>query len=117
MKPGNVVLAPILQADGQAKLRPVLVLALMKPFGDCLVCGISSQLRQEVAGFDAVMQPQDDDYPGSGLKFPSLIRLGFLAVHPSRDCSRILGRISQARLKILLVRLSQHLARCADDIV
>ena len=54
----------------------------MPPYGDLLVCGVSTQLRQRVAGFDDQIGPGDPDFRASGLKAPSLIRLGFLAVLP-----------------------------------
>lgn len=55
MKAGNIVLTTIPQADGRPKNRPALLLCTMPPFGDALVCGISTQLRQEVAGFDEMI--------------------------------------------------------------
>jgi mRNA interferase MazF len=45
MKEGDVVLAPFPQADGVVKNRPAVVLRVMRPFGDLLVCGVSRQLR------------------------------------------------------------------------
>ena len=68
MKEGAIALARVQQADGQLKLRPVLVLRSMPPHGDWLVCGISSQLQQEVAGFDHVLAGDDSDFASSGLK-------------------------------------------------
>ena len=50
MTEGAVALAPLPQADGRTKPRPVVLLRAMPPFGDWLVCGISTQLQQEVAG-------------------------------------------------------------------
>jgi len=46
MKEGDVVLTPLPQADGAMKNRPAIVLRVMPPFGDRLVCGVSSQLHQ-----------------------------------------------------------------------
>ena len=50
MIPGAIVLLRLPQPDLlPGKLRPALVLSeLPGPFGDILVCGISSQLRHEV---------------------------------------------------------------------
>ena len=48
MKEGDVALTPLPQADGQIKNRPVILLRQMPAFGDFLVCGISTQLHQEV---------------------------------------------------------------------
>jgi mRNA interferase MazF len=52
MKAGDVVLAALPQADAQIKHRPAIVLRVMRPYGDLLVCGVSTQLQQEVRGFD-----------------------------------------------------------------
>lgn len=55
MNEGDLALAPLPQADGQIKNRPVFLLRRLPPFGDFLVCGISTQLQQRVAGFDEVI--------------------------------------------------------------
>ena len=82
----------------------------MPPFGDWLVCGVSTQLHQEVSGFDEVVAPPDSDYRQSGLKAASLIRLGFLAVLPAENFVGILGSISHERHARLLKRLAVFLA-------
>ena len=43
MNEGDLALAPLPQADGQIKNRPVVLLWRLPPFGDFLVCGISTQ--------------------------------------------------------------------------
>jgi mRNA interferase MazF len=50
VKPGEIVLLRLPQPDlSPGKLRPALVLSeLPGLFGDVLVCGISSQLHQEI---------------------------------------------------------------------
>ena len=63
MKSGSVALARVQQADGQFKPRPVVILNRMPPFGDYLVCALSSRLHHEVPGFDEVIDEQDSDYP------------------------------------------------------
>ena len=109
MKEGDVVLAPLPQATGTVKNRPAIVLRTMPPYGDFLVCGVSTQLRQEVAGFDDLIGPGDPDFRASGLKAPSLIRLGFLAVLPASGLAGAIGSISEVRHEKLLRRLSSHL--------
>ncbi len=88
MKEGDVILTPIPQADGAIKNRPAVVLREMPPYRDLLVCGVSTQLHQQVNDFDEVISPSDLDFAGSGIIAESLIRLGYLAVLPR---SRILG--------------------------
>jgi len=109
MTEGDVVLTPLPQTDGQIKNRPAIILRAMPPFGDFLVCGVSTQLHHEVAGFDDPINPSDADFAISGLKAPSLIRLGFLAVLPASSFLGAIGSIEKARHERLLERLSKHL--------
>jgi mRNA interferase MazF len=109
MKEADVVLTPLPQADGAVKNRPAIILAKMPPFGDWLVCGVSTQLRQQVEGFDEIITPSDSDFAASGLKAPSVIRLGFLAVMPSSSFLGVIGSISEDRRQRLLQSLSKHL--------
>jgi len=109
MNEGDVVLASLPQSDGQLKYRPAVVLRRMPPFGDLLVCGVSTQLRQAVANFDELIEPIHDDFVASGLKATSLIRLGFIAAQPANFISGKIGNISPERHRRLLDRLSQYL--------
>jgi mRNA interferase MazF len=109
MKDGDVLLASLPQADGTSKDRPVLLLCRMPPFQDYLICGISSQLQQAAADFDEFITPADADFRTSGLKAPSLIRLGFLAVLPPSVFKGKLGSVSAARRQRLLTNLSDYL--------
>ncbi len=111
MNQGDVVLTPVPQADGVIKNRPAIFLREMPPYQDVLVCGVSTQLHQEVKGFDEVIQSSDSDFVGSGLKGTSLIRLGFLAVLPRNAVIGSIGRISTERHKRLLKRLCEYLIR------
>ena len=112
MTPGQVVLLRLPQPDTFAgKLRPTLVLAdLPGPFGDVLVCGISSQLHQELPSWDERITPGDPDFPTSGLKVPSLIRLNWLASVSPTTRAGTLGSIAPERLAHLRTRLVAHLA-------
>lgn len=109
MMEGRVVLARLPQADGALKTRPALVLRMLPPFGDLLVCGVSSQLRQEVLGFDELLTPVSPDFAASGLHRPSLIRLGYLGVLPILSIIGEMGHISLERQHRLLQRLSDFL--------
>ena len=110
MNDGDVVLVPLPQADGQVKNRPAIVLRTMPPHGDPLVCGVSTQLRHEVVGFDDTIKPGDVDFDASGLKAASLIRLGFLAVLPVSIVIGAIGSISPERHHRLVERLARHIA-------
>jgi mRNA interferase MazF len=109
MKAGDIVLARIPQADVQFKLRPALILCLLPPFSDFLVCGVSTQLRHRVTGFDEIVDRTDPDFPASGLRQDSLIRLGFLNAIPETSIAGVLGSIAAARLQRLRLALANHL--------
>ena len=116
MKPGDIVLTPLPQADGQVKPRPAIVLDLIAPFQDALACGISTQLRHAVPGLDEFMQVEDDDFRQSGLKVASVIRLGYVTVLMPGDVLCRIGKISPARLKRLLAWLGDHFTDLASQI-
>jgi len=109
MKEGDVVLTPIPQADGTIKNRPAILLREFPPYKDFLVCGVSTQLRQEVKGFDEIISRSHPDFPTTGLKSDSLIRLGFLAVLPRSNIAGSIGSISSERHKKLLRTLAEYL--------
>lgn len=111
MTEGDVVLTPVPQADGTIKNRPAVFLREMPPFKDLLVCGISTQLRQEVKGFDELISPSDADFASSGLVRQSLIRLGYLAILPRSQIIGTIGSISAERYKRLLEKLSEYLVK------
>jgi hypothetical protein len=60
MKPGDVLLTTMPQADGTQKARPVLLLCQVPPFNDFLVCGITTWLDNAVAQLDEVVTPSDE---------------------------------------------------------
>ncbi|MEM6427879.1 MAG: type II toxin-antitoxin system PemK/MazF family toxin [Deinococcota bacterium] len=109
MTEGDVVLVPLPQVDGQLKVRPCLVLRVLPPFNDLLVCGISTQLQHEVKGFDDVVLASDRDFIQSGLRATSLIRLGFLGVIPTSQIAGSIGSIDSQRHQNLLKRLANFL--------
>ncbi len=110
MNEGDAALAPHPQADGRTKPRPAILLRRMPPFGDWLVCGVSTHLQQQVAGFDDIIEPSHSDFRSSGLKSPSVIRLGFLTVLPADQFLGVLGCISHERNRRLLKTLSAFLS-------
>ncbi len=111
MKEGDVVLTPIPQADGSVKNRPAVVLREMSLYHDLLVCGVSTQLHRQVEEFDDRITASDDDFSESGLRAASLIRLGFLAVLPTRSIIGSIGSVSQERHRRLPKRLSDYLVQ------
>jgi mRNA interferase MazF len=110
MTEGDAALMPLPQADGRFKPRPAILLRRMPPYGDWLICGVSSQLHQQVVGFDEIIGPSDADFPHTGLKVASVIRLGFLTTMPAERFLGRLGSVSRERHARLLDRLSMFLA-------
>lgn len=105
---GQVVLFRFPQTDlAQGKLRPALLLAkLPGNRDDWLMCMVSSQLSQFLPEFDEIMQQADADYADSGLKVPSVIRVGRLAVIAEGILLGSVGEIGAGRLQ----RIKDHLA-------
>jgi mRNA interferase MazF len=107
MKEGSIILTSLPQSDGSYKLRPVLVLRELPTYNDFLVCGISTQLHQEIIDFDIVINANSVN----GLKANSLVRLSFLAVLSPKDLKNTIGKIESATHNLLLQRLSNHLIK------
>jgi mRNA interferase MazF len=106
---GQIVLFRFPQTDQQSgKLRPALVVRkLPGRYEDWLISMISSQLSQEIPGFDEVISPDDPDFKDSGLKLRSLIRIGRLAVVNADILVGNIGRIADIRLARVRQKLSQ----------
>ncbi len=111
IRPGAVSLVRFPQADLQiGKYRPVVVLAsLPGPFTDWLICAVTSQLQHEIEGWDETIYETATDFGLSGLKAPSLIRIGKLATVEARVLEGVLGEIGEDRLKGILKKLSGYL--------
>jgi mRNA interferase MazF len=103
---GDVVIAPLAQADGGSKPRPVLLLRELPGFGDYLVCGISTQVHQAIEGFDLILNPGSPEFVSAGLHAESVVRLGFVGVVPVRKMTRRLGRLPSNTLTLLQERLA-----------
>ena len=110
MNEGDIILAPLPQADGRIKNRPAVLLRRLPPFDDWLVCGVSTQVHQRVADFDELIVPSDPAFGSTGLKTASIIRLGFLAVLPEADMLGVIGAIARERHQRLLANLCRHLS-------
>lgn len=109
MKEGNIVKAALNQSDGKLKFRPVLLLKRMPPFGDWLVCGITSKLQNKVDQFDVLLNEDDKYFKETGLVMTSLIRLGFLAVIGEKVIEGTIGYISSEIYTRLIKNLINHL--------
>ena len=113
MKPGDVLLTIMPQADGSQKARPVLFLCRVPPFDDFLVCGITTQLGNAVPGLDEIVSASDGDFKATGLKATSLIRTAYLALLPAARFNGRIGSVTEARHKRLLSALAKFLQNAA----
>lgn len=110
MEEGEIILT-VIGSDRKKKNRPVLVLKKAPRYNDFLVCGISSQLHEEVKGFDLVLDIKHRDYDASGLKHEGLVRLFFLGVIREEESLGPIGNISKLTLSILQKRLADYLIK------
>jgi mRNA interferase MazF len=108
---GQIVLFTFPQTDQiTGKLRPALILRrLPGQYNDWLRCMVSSHLDQRVPDFDEIITPNDSDFKESGLKVPSLIRIGRLAVVDGDILLGKLGQVDGQRLRRIVQKLSQWL--------
>ncbi len=106
MKPGDVVLAEFPQRN-DFKVRPALILKVAPPYDDFVLCGITTQLQNIVAGVDDLIQSTDADFRKSGLKETSLVRVAFLVTLMPEEVIGKLGEIAPERS----ARIQTNLAR------
>jgi mRNA interferase MazF len=108
---GQTILFEFPQTNGgTGKLRPALLLGKL-PGGhdDWLICMISSKLHQFVENFDEILSDDSEDFASSGLKSPSVVRIGRLAVVDSTILVGAIGEIAPSRLERLKTKLANWL--------
>ena len=112
MEEGSVVKIAFIQSDKTIKFRTALLLKKFHPpFNDWLACAISGQLWTEVKSFDILLDEKHPDYLYSGLKYPGIIRLGYVTTISGNFIEGSIGRISKATIKKLQVNLAEYLIR------
>ena len=109
MQEGEIALLNMVQPDGSVKRRPVILLKEVPPYQDWIVCAVSSQLQQQVRGFDHPLLQTDPDFPATGLRQSSLVRLGILSTVAKSTLPGTIGRISPHALQTLKKRLATHI--------
>ncbi len=112
MNPGDIVLIRFPQADLEiGKLRPALVIARAPgAYPDSLLALITSRIYQAVPNFDEIIEPSDPDYPSTGLKARSVIRLARLVSVDPVIINARLGVIAPTRLRQIRTRLVHWLS-------
>lgn len=109
---GDIVLARFPFTDGSGtKLRPVLILAEVPgPHSDFLVLFISSQIQTAVSGIDLILTRQHPAFPKSGLKVPSVFRIGKVATISDQLIVGPLGHLDAPTLDRVVQRMAALLA-------
>lgn len=109
MKPGDVVRWAFVQGDGQRKFRPAIILGMVPPYNDWLVCAVSSQVQREVKGLDLLIDERHPDFERMGLRVASLVRVAQLTTLPDKAIQGAVGEVSPATLELLKARLREWL--------
>ena len=106
---GSIVLAEIQQNDGRIKRRPALVVKIIPPFNDYLLCAISSQVRLYQEELDILINRSYPFFSETGLKTDSIIRGGYLATVSSDYIPGAIGSIDEKVYQQLLNKISSFL--------
>ena len=109
MKEGNIIISYMRHSDGSFKKRPALILKQMPKYEDYLICGISTNLSQEIKDFDALLLKNSELFKNTGLYEDSLIRLSHLLVIPIKDIYGTIGFVLVEIHSKMLQRLSNYL--------
>lgn len=111
MKLGSVVKANFPQADGEIKSRPAVLLKIIPPFDDYLVCAISSQTRHYVEGLDLMINSDHKDFSRSGLTSPGIIRTAMITMVPTEIIEGTIGELSEDTYSKLISQLTAFLQK------
>ena len=105
---GDIVLFRFPQTDLESgKLRPALLLRkIPNEYGDWLVCMISTQVHQRIEELELIIADTDPDFPNTGLKKSSLIRVSRIAVVDESIFEGKLGSLSEEAFREIRKRLA-----------
>jgi len=111
--PGQIVLFKFPRTDLQpGKPRPALLVGkLPGEYDDWLICMLSTQLRHYIQEFDEIIQIGDSDFSDSGLKEPSIIRVGRLAVVDESILMGAIGEIDSDRFQRVKTNLADWIVK------
>jgi len=111
VKVGSIVKATFVQADGKVKSRPAVLLKVIPPFDDYLICAISSQTRHYIEGLDLIIDPNHKDFSHSGLTSPGIIRAAMITMVPTEIIEGIIGELSLDTYFLLISQLITFLRK------
>jgi len=109
---GDIVVFEFPRTDlGSGKLRPALLIKKVPSYDDWLVCMISTQLHQQIAGLEYILRDADENFAQTGLKKSSLFRVSRLAVVEKTVFEGKLGGLDEA----LFARIRMGLAQWINE--
>lgn len=107
LRRGDIVLVPFPFTDlTSKKLRPAVIISVDPQETDIVIAFISSAVSPEkLAKTDYLLQPDHPDFPKTGLKRTSVLKMRKLLTIERSRIIRRLGRVSPAIQKELDIRL------------
>jgi mRNA interferase MazF len=111
MKQGSIVKVAFPQADGKIKPRPAIILKEVAPYGDWLICAISSKSHLEIKKLDIVIDFQHPDFKTWGLNYPGIIRVAYLSTIPENIIEGTIGKVSEQTVKTILNNLLDYFSK------
>jgi hypothetical protein len=93
MKQGSVVKVAFEQADRKIKYRPAALLKKTEPYGDWIVCAITSKTHPQIKEVDIFINDQHPDFTTWGLNYSGLIRVAFLTAIPESIIEGAIGNL------------------------
>ncbi len=114
---GQIILFRFPQTDmTQGKPRPALIISeSLGAYDDWLICMISTQLRHYIQGFDEIIHTDDSDFSTSGLRMPSVIRIGRLAIVDGAMMLGAIGEINPNRVRRIQENLASWITQSHDN--
>jgi len=117
IREGAVVLLRFPHTDGEmaAKMRPGLVIRRVPgEHDDWLVCMLSTRTDQWIEGTDELIAAGDGDFPASGLKAASIVRVCRLAIAHRSAIAGSIGVLGPTRLSRIRAALVRWITGSAD---
>lgn len=105
MKKGDIIIASLPMIHGTYKKRPALIINSFPPYNDFLLCGISSQLHQNIKEAAYLLSANESYFKETGLSKSSIIRLNYLVMIPQTLIEGRIGSVPDSIYKEILNRL------------
>lgn len=108
LQKGNIVLVPFPFTNlSQTKLRPAVVLWSDNAGQDITLCFISSQNVDILKAEEFILDPNDSEFLGTGLKVTSKVKVARIATLERRLITRRLGQLGTNQTQQLNTALKQ----------